>query len=63
MSSSREKGKDNLKEYQEVKMLRKLNVGLVGTHQSNFIVSLALKGLEESIQAMEKLAKESEFNF
>lgn len=44
-------------------MLRKLNVGLVGTYQTNFIVSLALKDLEESIQAMEKLAKESEFNF
>lgn len=44
-------------------MLKKLSVGLVGTYQKNFIVSLALKGLEESIQAMGKLAKENEFNF
>lgn len=44
-------------------MLEKLNVGMVGTYQSNFIVSLVLKGLEESIQVMQKLAREIGFNF
>lgn len=41
----------------------KLNVGFVGCYDTDFNVGFALKGLKRSIETLEKLGKEKDFNF